>query len=236
MLVEAGNIRYQILSSTAVRVEEGRWPFAGGALILEPTTLAFGPDQVQRLTFRVEGLDAFAFLEERRFENIAATGVFDGVLPVVVDQGGARIEGGYLVSRAGGGALSYTGEISDVNLGLFGTLAFNALELVQYSTLTIRFDGAIDGEMVTNVDFTGVTPNIAREGQSFLVAGLTRPLSRLPVRFDITMRAPFQGLLYSVRLLDDPSFLVSDAIARYRAERLTEAERNVQAQESEIVP
>lgn len=234
VLVEDGTLTYQLLAANHVRIEGGRWPFAGGELILDPTTLDFGAEEARRMTFRVEGVDAFQFLEARDFENIIATGMFDGELPIVIDNDGARIEDGLLVSRPGGGTFSYTGEISDVNLGLFGSLAFNALELIRYSEMAIGFDGAIDGEMVTTVSFTGVTPNIAREGQNFLVAGFTRRFAELPIEFNITINAPFNRLLYSFRLLDDPSFLVNQAI-RARMTRIR-AERTVQPTESDPVP
>ncbi|MGJ8536031.1 MAG: intermembrane phospholipid transport protein YdbH family protein, partial [Parasphingopyxis sp.] len=125
-------------------------------------------------------------------------------------------------------------EISDVNLGLFGSLAFNALELIRYSELRIEFDGAIDGEMVTNISFTGVSPNLDREGQGLIVGGFTRELAEIPIRFNIRMNAPFNQMLYSFRLLDDPGFLVNQAI-RARINRI-QAEQDVQATESEDLP
>ncbi|MBC2778225.1 intermembrane phospholipid transport protein YdbH family protein [Parasphingopyxis marina] len=233
VLVEDGVVRYQLLSANQVAVEGARWPFAGGELVLEPTVLDFGVDRERRLTFRVIGVDAFQFLEARDFENIIATGIFDGTLPMVFDNDGGRIESGQLVSR-GTGTFSYTGEISDVNLGVFGSLAFNALELIRYTRLEINFDGAIDGEMVTNVEFTGVSPNLAREGQGFIVGGFTRELAEIPIRFNITMHAPFNQMLYSFRLLDDPAFLVNRAI-QGRISRMR-AERDVQAGESDDLP
>ena len=234
VIVEDGVIHFELLSANRVRVEGARWPFAGGELILDPTILDFRVDQARELVFRVEGVDGFRFLEERDFENIIATGLFDGELPMVFDINGGRIEGGYLVSRPGGGTFSYTGEISDVNLGVFGSLAFNALELIRYSELRIEFDGAIDGEMVTNINFTGVSPNLAREDQGFIVGGLMREFAEIPIRFDITMNAPFNQMLYSFRLLDDPGFLVNQAI-RARINRI-QAERGVQAPESDDLP
>lgn len=234
VLVEGGVVEYQLLSANRVQVEGARWPFAGGELILEPTILDFRVDQARELTFRVEGVDAFQFLEAQDFENIVATGLFDGKLPMAFDRDGGRIEGGRLVSRSGGGTFSYVGEISDVNLGMFGSLAFNALELIRYSELVIEFGGAIDGEMVTSVSFTGVSPNLAREDQNFLVAGFTRELAKIPLRFDITMNAPFNQMLYSFRLLDDPGFLVNQAI-RARINRI-QAEQGVQPSESDTLP
>ncbi|MEQ9662882.1 MAG: YdbH domain-containing protein [Parasphingopyxis sp.] len=238
VLVEDGEMAFQFLSGSQIRIEGGRWPFAGGEIVLEPTVLNLGADGERRMNFRLTGIDAFQFVEERDLQSIGVTGLFDGELPIVFDRDGARIEGGYLRSRPPGGAFSYEGEISDVNLGLLGTLAFNALELVRYNIMTLTFDGDLDGEMVTSIDFTGVTPRISREGQNFLVAGLTRQLAEIPVRFDITMRAPFQGLFYSVRLLDDPTFLVGEAIRRQRRETTIEtgAERAVQGQESDDLP
>ena len=234
VLVPNGSVRYQFLSANRVRVEEATWPFAGGELILQPTILDFRVDQERKLVFLVRGVDALQFLEAREFENVVATGTFDGKLPMIFDQNGGRIEGGRLVSRAGGGTFSYEGEISDVNLGVFGSLAFNALELIRYSELAIAFDGAIDGEMVTSIEFTGVSPNLAREGQGLIVGGFTRELAEVPIRFNITMNAPFNRMLYSFRLLDDPGFLVNQAI-RARLNR-TLAERDVQPPESEDLP
>ena len=239
VLVTDGRVDYQLLSRNRFAVEGARWPFSGGEIILQPTVLDFGEDQVRRMTFEVSGVDAFQFVNDRDFSSIAATGIFDGELPIVFDANGGRIEGGYLRSRPPGGTFSYEGEISDVNLGVFGTLAFNALELIRYDVMTLTFDGELAGEMLTNIDFTGVTPRIQREGQNILISGLTRRLAEIPIRFDITMRAPFQGLLYSVRLLDDPTFLVTEAIARSRAESTideTGAEQPVQPTESGIVP
>ncbi|WP_299326665.1 YdbH domain-containing protein [Parasphingopyxis sp.] len=234
VLVPNGTVRYQFLSANRVQVEGATWPFAGGQLILQPTILDFRVDQERKLVFMVRGVDALQFLEAREFENIIATGTFDGKLPMIFDRNGGRIEGGLLVSRAGGGTFSYEGEISDVNLGMFGSLAFNALELIRYSELAIAFDGAIDGEMVTSIEFTGVSPNLAREGQGLIIGGFTRELAEIPIRFDITMNAPFNRMLYSFRLLDDPGFLVNQAI-RARINR-TQAEQDVQPPESDIMP
>src|SRR3546814_3663485 len=56
--VKDGVIRYELLPDQHVKVEEGRWPFAGGELVLEPTLLDFSKPSDRIFTLWVEGLDA----------------------------------------------------------------------------------------------------------------------------------------------------------------------------------
>src|SRR3546814_8442012 len=76
--VKDGVIRYELLPDQHVKVEEGRWPFAGGELVLEPTLLDFSKPSDRIFTLRVEGLDAAQFIQQFDFRNFAVTGLFDG--------------------------------------------------------------------------------------------------------------------------------------------------------------
>ncbi len=207
--VEGGVIGYQLLEGQKIAVGGGKWPFSGGSLILEPTILDFGQPVERRMTFRVEGLQAGAFLEQFDFKNISVTGVFDGVLPMIFDQTGGRISGGRLVVRKGGGTLAYVGELTNADLGTFGKLAFDALKSIRYDNLAIELDGALDSEIVSRIVFTGTNENPVEKKRP---GGLLRNLTGLPFKFNIVVRAPFRGLTNSASAFVNPGALLGGAV------------------------
>ncbi|MDE2340099.1 MAG: YdbH domain-containing protein, partial [Alphaproteobacteria bacterium] len=153
----------------------------------------------------VEGINAEQFIEKYKFENIAATGVFDGELPLIFDRNGGRIEHGQLRVRRAGGTVSYVGPISKANLGRFSRMAFDALKSVKYNGLTIDLNGPLDGEMVTVVHLNGTNQTPLKSHSNFILSQLTG----IPFKFNIQIKAPFRSLFNTARTLQDPSDLVS---------------------------
>jgi translocation and assembly module TamB len=196
-----GQISYRLLSNQQVAIEAGRWPFAGGELILEPTVLDFGVDSDRRLTFRVIGVDAEKFLAGYDFQNLRVTGVFDGTLPMVFNQDGGRIVGGALVSRPGGGEVSYLGELAYEDMGMFANYAFQALRSIRYSSLTIGVGGDLGGEIVTDISFTGL-----QQGAGAKRNFITKQLARIPIKFNVSITAEFLKLIGSIRGLYDVEY------------------------------
>ena len=86
---------------------------------------------------RDRGRDSAAFLQQFDFGNLNATGTFDGVLPMIFDENGGRIENGRLTARSGG-SIAYLGELSDRDLGTWGNIAFQALRALEYRSLDRR--------------------------------------------------------------------------------------------------
>jgi translocation and assembly module TamB len=214
-----GKIDYQLLGGNRVRIEGGRWPFAGGELLLHPATLDFSATQPRRLMFDVVGVDAAVFLQQFGFENINATGKFDGTLPVEFDGLGGRVVNGRIDARDGGGTLAYVGELSNHNLGTMANFAFGALRSLKYDDLTIVLNGNLDGEMVTEIRFGGIGQGIGAK-RNFLVD----QVAKIPLIFNIRVEGPFRGLIFSAKSFYDPSVLVEQNLSQ-----LLQAQRDAEA-------
>ena len=202
-----GNVRYQLLPGQLVKIEEGRWPFMGGTLILQETILNLGRPSAKRLTFRVEGLDANQFVQSFGFKEIAAEGVFDGVLPMIFDENGGRIVGGRLDSRAPGGRLAYNGVVNKANLGTAGNLAFNALRDLRFRSMIIRLDGDLAGEFGTRLTIDGVSLAGSTGTQRFI-----RRVFNVPLKFNVSIRGPFRALINMAKSMRDPRDLISTTL------------------------
>ena len=141
------------------------------------------------MTFRLDGVAADRFLQQFDFKNLTATGIFDGVLPMIFDANGGRIEGGRLAVRQGGGGIAYVGDLTEKDLGFWGNFAFQSLKSLRYRSLAIAMNGPLAGEMITEVRFAGVSQGVGAK-TNFLI----RRLQRLPLVFNIRLRAPFREL------------------------------------------
>ncbi len=208
ILVSDGVVRYSVLPGRLVRVERGEWPFMGGRLILLETVLNFNQPTAKRLTFQVVGLNAKTFVDSMGFKEISATGVFDGVLPMIFDEAGGRIVGGRLDSRPGGGTLAYNGVINKANLGTIGGLAFDALRDLRFASMIIRLDGNLDGEFATTLTIDGVGLGNTST-QRFI-----RSINRIPFKFNVSIKGPFRALIATAKSFRDPRDVISGALPR----------------------
>ncbi len=122
--------------------------------------------------------------------GIKATGVLDGVLPVVLTPEGPTVPGGKLFARAPGGTLKYNTETSaalkqsDPTVGL----ALRALENFHYTELSSGVTYAADGALNLALQFQGANPDFF-DGQS----------THLNINLDYNLL----DLLESLRVADD---------------------------------
>ena len=209
ILVENGVIRYQLLPHQLVKIERGEWPFMGGRLVLDETVLNFGHPSAKRLTFEVVGLDAHTFVQTLGFKELDATGVFDGVLPMIFDESGGRIVGGRLDSRSSGGSLAYNGVVNKADLGTMGNIAFNALRDLRFRSMIIRLDGDLAGEFTSRLAIDGV--GLGQTSTQKIIRSL---LSKIPLKLNLTISGPFRALIATAKSFNDPRTVIGDVLPR----------------------
>ncbi|WP_324075961.1 MAG: YdbH domain-containing protein [Erythrobacter sp.] len=204
--VTGGTLRFALRDNTRVTLDDARFPFMGGELVLRPLDMDFGKVEERRYVFEIIGLDAATFVAQMELTNLGATGTFDGTVPIVFDaDGNGRIEGGVLLSRTGGGNVAYIGELTYEDLGTMGNYAFSALRSLDYRQMSIGLGGDLGGEIVTNFDFDGV-----RQGAGTSQNFITRRLAKLPIRFKVNVRSEnFYELATMVRSFWDTDYLGS---------------------------
>ena len=196
-----GEVQFALRNGEVLAVSGGSWPFMGGRLVLRDVDLNLGMSEERAYVFDIVGLDAAQFIAQMELENIAATGTFDGTIPIIFDtQGDGRIENGVLQSRAPGGNISYVGELSYEDLSPIANFAFDALKSLDYTRMGVVMNGPLTGEIVTQVRFDGV-----RQGEAAKTNFITRQLAKLPIEFRINIRAQFYQLITSLKSMYDPA-------------------------------
>ena len=196
-----GEVGFQLRNGELLAVTGGSWPFMGGRLIMRDVDLNLGISEERRYIFEIVGLDAGIFVSQMELENLSATGLFDGTVPIVFDASGTgRIENAVLVSRPPGGNVSYVGDLTYEDLSPIANFAFDALKSLDYSQMRVVMEGPLTGEIVTRVRFDGVS-----QGEGARSNFITRRLAALPLQFRINIKAQFYQLLGNLKSLYDPA-------------------------------
>lgn len=200
--VNDGVLKFGLRPGYVIAVEGADWPFFGGTLHLEPVVMTMGKEELRRYVLVIRGLEADRFIARMDMANLSATGIFDGEMPLLFDKDGGRIEGGMLESRPPGGNVSYVGELSYEDLSTMANFAFDTLRSLDYRRMVIGMDGALEGEILTKMKIFGVS-----QGEGARKNFITRRIAKLPIQFNINMRAPFFQLVSSFKSLYDPAYI-----------------------------
>jgi translocation and assembly module TamB len=214
VVVEAGEIRFQIEGPEHVIIEGAEWPFASGRLSIARQRVTIGDDNFSML-LNLTGVDVQQLLDQLAVKDLKATGTVEGSFPLEFTRAGGRIVDGELRAAAGGGTISYTGNAGQ---GLIGApqIAFDALKAFAYKDLVLELYGPLDGEIVSDIRFTG--ENVQPIGGIVAPGAIPLPgMQRLtvtgwPFQFNVTVRAPFRQLARTSSGINDARPLVDEAI------------------------
>ena len=222
-----GVLSFALQPDGVLAINGASWPFLDGTMRLLPTRMTLGAAEVRQYVLEVQAVNAARFVEKMELSNIAASGLFDGRMPLVFDQNGGRIVGGSLVSRSPGGNVSYVGALTYQDLSTMGNFAFNALRSINYKKMTIALDGDLGGEIVSRLSFDGISQGVGAKSNF-----LTRQIAQLPIRMNVNVRAPFFALVTSFKQMSDPTYLSGFVRAKLEDER----DRRAKAQPNPAIP
>ena len=141
-------------------VDRAEWRWAGGVVRAKPFEIALdAPKGVIELA--AEGLDLGTVLALASIDGLNAEGRLSGTLPVRVDDGAVRLDGGVLEAEAPG-RLSYDPEQPPAALkgdpGSPTGLLLGALTDFRYESLRATVDGEAGGEMRVGLRVLGANP------------------------------------------------------------------------------
>lgn len=212
-----GDVRFQVLSPTSVRLESARWPFAGGALTIDPQTLDLSSRNFA-VTLGLTEVDLSTLVEALGEPDLRATGRVTGRFPLQFDEEGGAIVNGVLQSLPGGGDIAYTGPIADTVSGP-PRLAFDALQSFRYDDLKVTLNGRLEGDITGSIAFKGINTAPIRDLSDLSpIPGVTVPdQSGLPFEFDVAVSAPFRQLLQSYQGLVDARTYARRALDQQQA-------------------
>ena len=203
VFVADGKFKFDMRDGQFVSIKGGTWPFMGGTLTLRPVELDLLAYETRRYVIEIVGADAAQFLATMDMGNLAASGIFDGTVPLVFDgDGNGWIEEGLLISRPPGGNLSYVGDLTYEDMSAMANFAFDMLRSIDFRQMLIEMEGPLTGEIVTRVQFDGV-----KQGEAASKNFVTKQIAKLPIKFKVNIRAPFYQLIGGLRSTYDASFI-----------------------------
>ncbi len=190
--LENGVIHYSLPGDKTLRVIDAEFPWFGGRIGAYDATAPLGGGKVE-LALRAGDVNLKDMLEFIDIEGLSGEGVIEGVLPLTVSEGKARIVDGTM-SAIGPGVIRYTGKAAEAAAASNeqAKLAFDILRELQFDELTAKVNGPLDGDLQFNIVFKGAN-NVVVQDRSVIA----------PVVYRISIEAPILALIDQARVSTD---------------------------------
>lgn len=190
--LENGSAQFELPGDETIHIIKAEFPWYGGTIGAYDTVAALTGDKA-KTALKVDNVDLGALLDLANVEGLSGEGKLSGTLPIVFENGRARIVNGKFES-VGPGAIHYVGKASQsaVAAGSGAKIAFSILRDLRFTSLTVTINGYLDGRINFVSQFRG-TGEVAYEKAS----------GRLPVRYTITLDAALLELLKQAQMSRD---------------------------------
>ncbi len=187
--LQDGEIIFDMPGDETLLVEQAIFPWFGGEIGVRDARASFAGGEALA-PLRVESVDLKQILDYVDVEGLSGTGTLNGVLPLIVEEGRARIEGGQLTAE-GPGRIQYVGQAASEAAASGGDakIAFDVLRDLRYERLGVMVDGPLDGRLDFRINFEG-TGEVNVNNQNV----------RMPVKYNVTLDAALLELLNQANL------------------------------------
>lgn len=205
--LEDGVISFELPGDDTFRLARGEFPWFGGALgVYEATASMAGQAEIP---LKATNVDLRQVLEYVNVNGLSGEGVLSGELPLIFEDGKARIVDGYLHSE-GEGAIRYSGAATDqaAAAGQEAEIAFDILRDLRYRSMAVRVSGPLDGRLSFKIEFNG-TGEVRVRNQPLVREGA----GRVPVLYTITLDAALLELLQQANLSRDIQLQIQQGLA-----------------------
>ncbi len=155
LVLERGVMEFSLPGDDTFVLQRGEFPWFGGTIGVYDAKASFAGQA--EIPLRAQSIDLKQVLDYVKIEGLTGEGILTGSLPLIFEDGRARIVNGVLKSE-GPGFVSYEGVASDQasEAGENADVAFDFLRNLRYSSLEVTVDGALDGALKFGMKFEGV--------------------------------------------------------------------------------
>ena len=162
-VIRDGTLAFRPKLDGSIELLSARASWAGGTV--EAAGVLGSADETQGVTVQLAEIDLGAVVAIAEIEDLAVIGRFGGELRIRTDGERVWVYGAKLVTTQDGGAIRYQpGQVPAAlgggNTSVGAVLA--ALENFQYDTLSIGFEGELDGKIDVTVRLRGRNPGFQR--------------------------------------------------------------------------
>ncbi len=186
-----GVITFELPGDESVTISQAEFPWFGGTLGVYEATAGFTGEAM--IPLRATGADLNQIFDYVDIEGLSGEGIISGELPVIFEDGKARIENGVFRSE-GPGVIRYKGQAAEAasKAGQDAQVAFDILRDLRYNSLEVSVNGALDGRLEFKMNFEG-TGDVTLNNAS----------GRVPVVYRINLDAALLELLRQANLSRD---------------------------------
>ncbi len=202
--LENGEMRFALPGDNTLKIIEAEFPWFGGTIGAYNSQMSIAGGKSET-TLQIDNVNFSDLLAYIKVDGLSGEGSVEGVLPISIEGGRARINNGILSSK-GSGVVRYEGKATNAasQSNEQSALAFEILRELRFDRLSATIDGPLDGTLNFKIFFEGRSDIPVKAG------GKTQRVDS-PVKYRLTINAPLLSLIEQAILSTDVKLQIERA-------------------------